>query len=155
KEYYWLGDGFINQEKNDALYIFAYHVHKTGPNVFDFEQTNISLLKIENPTKEGIKTQIQIPTPLGFIHNTTQKRVFFGSGIFVNTKAANAPNPDGYIYIYGIMEGSKSLVVARTLPKNIENFDTYTFWNGSAWVKDKQQIISLADGVSNELSVTP
>ncbi|MDN3493530.1 DUF4185 domain-containing protein [Winogradskyella bathintestinalis] len=155
KEYYWLGDGFINQEKNNALYIFAYHVHKTGPNVFDFEQTNISLLKIENPTKEGIKTQIQVPTTLGFIHEASQKRTFFGSGIFVNTKAANAPNPDGYVYIYGIIEGSKSLVAARTLPKNIENFDLYTFWNGSSWVKDKQQIVSISDGVSNELSVTP
>jgi hypothetical protein len=155
KEYYWLGDGFINQEKNNALYIFAYHVHKTGPNVFDFEQTNISLLKIENPTSEGIKTQIQIPTPLGFIHESTQKRSFFGSGIFVNTKAANAPNPDGYVYIYGIIEGSKSLVAARTLPKHIEDFDNYTYWNGTTWVKDKQQIVSLAEGVSNELSVTP
>jgi hypothetical protein len=154
-EYYWLGDGFINQEKNNALYIFAYHVHKTGPNVFDFEQTNISLLKIENPTKEGIKTQNQIPTDLGFIHEATGKRTFFGSGVFVNTKSANAPKPDGYVYIYGILEGSKSLVAARVLPKNIENLALYTFWNGAAWVKDKQQIVSLADGVSNELSVTP
>ncbi len=72
KEYYWLGDGFVNQEKDNALYIFAYHVHKTGPNVFDFEQTNISLLKVEKPTKEGIKTQTQIPTKLGFVHEATQ-----------------------------------------------------------------------------------
>ncbi|WP_142785090.1 DUF4185 domain-containing protein [Changchengzhania lutea] len=154
-EYYWLGDGFINHEKENALYIFAYHVHKTGSNVFDFEQTNISLLKVKNPTKEGIKTQIQIPTELGFVHEDTQKRAYFGCGVFVNTKEANAPNPDGYVYIYGVIEGDKSLVAARTLPKNIENFDSYTFWNGSDWVKDKQQIVSLADGVSNELSVTP
>lgn len=154
-EYYWLGDGFINQEKDNALYIFAYHVHKTGPNVFDFEQTNISLLKIKNPTKEGIKTSEQIPSQLGFVHEATQKRAYFGCGIFVNTKEANAPNPDGYVYIYGVVEGDKSLVAARTLPKNIENFDTYTFWNGTNWVSDKQQIVSLADGVSNELSVTP
>lgn len=76
-EYYWLGDGFINHEKDNALYFFAYHVHKTGPNVFDFEQTNISLLKITNPTKESIKTQEQIPTELGFIHKATQKRGVF------------------------------------------------------------------------------
>jgi hypothetical protein len=155
KEYYWLGDGFVNQEKDNALYIFAYHVHKTGPNVFDFEQTNISLLKVEKPTKEGIKTQTQIPTKLGFVHEATQKRAYFGCGIFVNTKEANAPNPDGYVYIYGVVEGNKSLVAARTLPRNIENFERYTYWNGSSWVSDKQQIVSLADGVSNELSVTP
>jgi hypothetical protein len=154
-EYFWLGDGFINREKKNTLYIFAYHVHKTGPNVFDFEQTNISLLKIENPTKEGIKIQIQIPTPLGFIHEATEKRIFFGSGIFVNTKSANAPNPDGYVYIYGIIEGAKSLIVARTLPKNIEDFAKYTYWNGNGWVSDKQEVVALADGVSNELSVTP
>ncbi len=41
------------------------------------------------------------------------------------------------------------------MPRNIENFERYTYWNGSSWVSDKQQIVSLADGVSNELSVTP
>ena len=73
----------------------------------------------------------------------------------MNTKGAKAPNPDGYVYIYGVIDGAKSLVVARTLPKNIEHFETYTFWNGTSWVADKQQVASLADGVSNELSVTP
>lgn len=62
--------------------------------------------------------------------------MYFGSGIFVNTKAANAPNPDGYVYIYGLIEGNKSLIVARTLPKNIEQFTTWRFWNGNDWVQD-------------------
>ncbi|WP_411031240.1 DUF4185 domain-containing protein [Spongiimicrobium sp. 3-5] len=154
-EYYWLGDGFINQEKDNALYIFAYHVHKTGPNVFDFEQTDISLLKIKDPTKEGIKTQEQIPTNLGFVHESTQKRGYFGSGIFVNTKEAKAPYPDGYVYIYGVIEGAKSLIAARTLPKNFEDTDTWTYWSGTDWVANKQEVASLSNGVSNELSVTP
>lgn len=154
-EYFWLGDGFINHEKNNALYIFAYHVHKTGPNVFDFEQTNISLLKIINPTKEGIKIQEQIPTDFGFMHEFSQKRGYFGSGVFVNTKEANAPNPDGYVYIYGVIEGDKSLIVARTLPKDFEGINTWTYWDGTSWVKDKQHVAPLSTGVSNELSVTP
>ena len=154
-EYFWLGDGFINHEKDNALYIFAYHVHKIGPNVFDFEQTNISLLKISNPTKEGIKTQEQLPTDLGFIHEASQKRGYFGSGIFVNTKEASAPNPDGYVYIYGVIEGDKSLIVARTLPKSFEDLNSWRYWNGKSWVTDKQQVASLSKGVSNELSVTP
>lgn len=150
-----MGDGFINHEKENALYAFAYHVHKTGPNVFDFEQTNISLIKVSNPTQEGLKIYEQIPTELGFIHEATQKRVYFGSGIFVNTKEASAPRPDGYVYIYGILEGTKSLIVARTLPKNIENLETWTFWNGKVWGSEKQEVVTLADGISNELSVTP
>lgn len=153
-EYYWLGDGFINHAKENALYIFAYHVHKTGPNVFDFEQTNISLLKIKNPTKTGIAQHEQIPTELGFVH-PSGKRAYFGSGIFVNTKEASAPNPDGYVYIYGVLEGNKSLIAARTLPKDIENFEKWTFWDGKTWGSDKHSVASLADGVSNELSVTP
>ena len=153
-EYFWLGDGFINHEKENALYIFAYHVHKTGPNVFDFEQTNIALLKIKNPTSTGIKEYEQIATDLGFIHEK-YGRIYFGSGIFVNTEKANAPNQDGYVYIYGIAEGKKSLIAARTLPANFENVNKWTFWNGKKWVKNKEDIFPITDGVSNELSLTP
>lgn len=153
-EYFWLGDGFINHKKDNALYIFAYHVHKTGPNVFDFQQTDIALLKIDNPTSEGIKTSVQIPTDLGFIH-PEHGRVYFGSGIFVNTKKANAPNPDGYVYIYGISEAKKSLIAARTKPVNIEDTEKWTFWNGTNWVPEKENVAPITDGLSNELSVTP
>jgi len=153
-EYFWLGDGFVNQEKDNSLYIFAYHVHKTGPTVFDFEQTNITLLKIRNPTSQGMIDYEQIPTSLGFVHPENGK-VFFGSGVFVNTKEANAPYPDGYVYIYGIMEKKKSLIAARTLPRDIENTAKWVFWNGKTWSKNKEDVSSITDGVSNELSVTP
>lgn len=153
-EYFWLGDGFINHEKKNALYIFSYHVHKTGPNVFDFEQTNVALLKVENPTKEGIKKYEQFATNLGYVH-PEHGRIYFGSGIFVNTKKAKAPNPDGYVYIYGISEAKKSLIAARIQPKDIEDFENWNFWNGSDWVKGKENISPITDGLSNELSVTP
>jgi hypothetical protein len=153
-EYFWLGDGFINHRKGNALYIFAYHVHKTGPDVFDFEQTNITLLKIKNPTPDGITMYEQIPTGLGFV-NPQNERVYFGSGVYVNTKKAGAPHPDGFVYIYGIIEGNKSLIAARAIPAEIEKFDKWTFWNGSKWVENKEDVASITDGVSNELSVTP
>jgi len=153
-EYFWLGDGFINHKKNNALYLFAYHVHKTGPNVFDFLATNVSILKIKNPTPQGIRTYEQIPTNLGFVH-PSYGRVYFGSGIFVNTKKAKAPYPDGYVYIYGIAEGKKSLLAARTKPENFEHFNKWTFWNGTGWVKGVKNIAPITDGISNELSVTP
>lgn len=153
-EYFWLGDGFINHEKGNALYIFAYHVHKTGPNVFDFEQTNIALLKVKDPTSGGISTYEQMATHLGFVH-PEQGRVYFGSGIFVNTRRAGAPDPDGFVYIYGIMEKSKSLIAARVRPRRIEDFDQWTFWNGTAWVENKEDVAPITGGLSNELSVTP
>lgn len=153
-EYFWLGDGFINHAKGNALYLFAYHVHKTGPNVFDFESTHVALLKIKNPTPEAFSDYEQMATGLGFIH-PDHGRVYFGSGIFVNTKKACAPDPDGYVYIYGIMEAKKSLIAARTLPENIEKFDQWTFWNGSEWADNKEDVVPITDAVSNELSVTP
>ena len=153
-EYFWLGDGFINHEKGNALYLFAYHVHKTGPNVFDFDQTHVTLLKIKDPTSDGFSDYEQFPTYLGFIH-PERGRVYFGSGVFVNTKRAGAPDPDGYVYIYGIMEGKKALIVARTRPGKIENFDQWTFWNGKSWVENKEEVAPIAEHVSNELSVTP
>lgn len=153
-EYFWLGDGFINHKKNNTLYIFAYHVHKTGPNVYDFKQTNIALLKIKNPTPKGISNYEQIATNLGFVH-PEYGRVYFGSGIFVNTKKAKTPTPDGYVYIYGIAEGKKSLIAARVFPKDFENTNAWTFWNGEKWIKGKENIKPITDGVSNELSVTP
>ena len=75
KEYFWLGDGFINHKKNNSLYIFAYHVHKTGPNVFDFQQTNISLLKIKDPSMESIKKYKKISTELGFTHDIEYNKI--------------------------------------------------------------------------------
>lgn len=153
-EYFWMGDGFINHEIDNALYIFAYHVHKTGPNVFDFSQTNIALLKIKNPTREGIKDYEQIATNLNYVH-PEHGIIYFGSGVFVNTEKANAPDPDGYIYIYGIAEAKKSLIAARVLPADFENVDKWTFWNDSSWVESKENIATIADGLSNELSLTP
>lgn len=152
--YFWLGDGFVNKEKDHALYNFAYHVHKTGPNVFDFEQSDVILLKIKDPSKEGITEYEQLATGLGR-KDSVNGWVYFGSAIFVNTEWAAAPDPDGYIYIYGIKEAKKSLIVARVLPSRIEDFEQWTYWNGSEWQSNSEYAVSLADGISNELSVTP
>jgi len=153
-QYFWLGDGFINQQKDNALYIFAYHVAMTGPNVFDFKQTDIALLKVKDPSPEGLRHYEQFASDLGFEH-PEQGRVYFGSGIFVNTKRAGAPDPDGYVYIYGIMERTKSLVAARVKPRHIEDFDRWRFWNGVDWSADNHEVAPITDGVSNELSLTP
>ncbi|MBK9018204.1 MAG: hypothetical protein IPM82_31445 [Saprospiraceae bacterium] len=30
KQHFWLGDGFVNQERDNTLYLFAYHIEVTG-----------------------------------------------------------------------------------------------------------------------------
>lgn len=153
-QYYWLGDGFVNQAKNGTLYVFAYHVEMTGPNVFDFREPNVSLLAIDNPDQPPFTMTRQIVTPLHFNHPVFGEGNM-GAGIYVNTEWADAPDPDGYIYVYGCIGEDKSLVVARVQPESIEDFDQYNFWNGDEWVQDINEMAALTNGVSNELSVSP
>lgn len=153
-EYFWLGDGFVNPAMENALYLFAYHVEMTGPNVFDFAQTEIALLKIRDPSPQGFLAYEQFATDLGFVH-PVHGRVYFGSGVFVNTSEAKAPEPDGYVYIYGIMEKEKSLIAARVRPGQIEDFSRWTFWDGRGWSDSNLDVAPITNAVSNELSVTP
>lgn len=78
-----------------------------------------------------------------------------GAGIFVNTASAGAPDPDGYIYVYGKKDELQGMIVARVLPKNFEKFDKWVFWDGNNWVSSITEAVSVAHRVSNELSVSP
>ena len=53
------------------------------------------------------------------------------------------------------MERQKSLIAGRVLPKDIENFDKWRFWDGQNWVKDKENVAIITNSVSNELSISP
>jgi len=153
-QYYWLGDGFINREDEGKLYLIAYHVEKTGPNVFDFALSNVSLLIIPDPSKPDFDDYEQITTPL-HISNERFGEADMGGGFFVNTEWAGAPNPDGFVYVYGCLGEKKELAVARVKPATFKDFDTWTYWNGNSWVEDINQMVAVAENVSNELSVSP
>ncbi|MEO6498139.1 MAG: hypothetical protein ABIN95_03970, partial [Mucilaginibacter sp.] len=91
-DYYWLGDGFVNTELNNTMYIFAGHMRNLS-NSDDWSFTGLStnLIAIPAGSKPPFKNHRQIETPLQL-----GKDASFGAGIFVNTKASGAPNPDGY-----------------------------------------------------------
>src|SRR4051812_13555913 len=40
---FWLGDGFVNKELNNTLYIIGYKVERTGAGVFDFIEPGVSI----------------------------------------------------------------------------------------------------------------
>ncbi|MEO6872711.1 MAG: DUF4185 domain-containing protein [Chthoniobacterales bacterium] len=70
------------------------------------------------------------------------------------TETAGAPEPDGYLYVYGVRnDGIKKLLVARVLPQQIANFDRYQFWTGSAWSNSISAGVPVTDRVSSESSV--
>ncbi len=150
---FWLGDGFVNKELNNTLYIFGYKVERTGPGVFDFIEPGVSIIAVPKGSNPPFANQRQVETPLN-IKSAKLGEGNIGAGILVNTKWAGAPNPDDYVYVYGCIGKDKSLVVAKVKPKEFEKIDEWNYWNGNAWSKNINDLKAITNGVSNELSMT-
>ena len=152
-DYYWLGDGFVNTAKDNTTYIFAYRMRNLSEDAWSFSEMGNVLIKLPPGSKPPFNDHEQIETPLSF--PGPENKGSFGAGIFVNTKDAGVPNPDGYVYVYGVRGKEKSLLVARVRPKNFEDFSSWRFWDGADWNPDMEQSAEVVNNVSNELSVSP
>lgn len=152
-EYYWLGDGFVNQEQQNNLYIFGYRIKNTGAQgAFGFKEMGNTLIIVPAGSQPPFSGYRQLDLPF-FLGKEVDSTGSFGAGILVNTKEAGAANPDGYVYIYGIRGKEKKLMVARVKPAAIENFAEWTFWDGKQWTTDISKIATVTDRLSNELGV--
>ncbi|CAN5312362.1 hypothetical protein BH23BAC1_BH23BAC1_21990 [soil metagenome] len=148
-DYYWLGDGFINTELDNTIYIFAYRMRNMDKSEdWSFKEMGTNLIAIPAGSTPPFKDQRQIETPLRFENGG------FGAGIYVNTEKAGAPEPDGFIYTYGVRGKEKNLMVARVLPEEFENFNSWRFWDGNDWIEDMERVAYVTQDVSNELSVS-
>ncbi len=154
KDYYWFGDGFVNQAKNNDLYIFGYRTIDHSEASWDFEIVGTTLIVIPSNDKPPFTKHRQLDAPL-IIAREDGARGTFGSAVYVNTVEAGAPNPDGFVYVYGLVDPNKQLVVARFKPENVEEFDTWRYWNGKEWEIEINKVATITDRVSNELSLTP
>ncbi|MHA4811651.1 DUF4185 domain-containing protein [Flavitalea flava] len=152
-DYYWMGDGFVNQQKNKDLYIFGYRIKNISDTVaFGFKEVGNTLVIVPAGGQAPYPDYRQIDIPF-FAGKDTDSTGSFGAGIFVNTKEAGAANPDGYVYVYGVRGKKKSLMVARVEPAEIEDFTKWTFWDGQGWNDDPTKIVTITDRLSNELGV--
>lgn len=148
-DYYWLGDGFVNTVLDSTTYIFAYRMRNMDPNEdWSFREMGTNLIALPSGSRPPFEDQRQIETPL------RTEGGGFGAGIFDNTEGSGAPDPDGYIYVYGVRGQEKSMMVARVLPENFETFSAWRFWDGEEWNEDINQVADVASNVSNELSVS-
>ncbi len=150
---FWLGDGFVNKELNNTLYIFGYKVERTGEGVFDFIEPGVSIIAVPKGSRPPFTNQRQIETSLN-IKNPTLGEGNMGAGMLVNTKWAGAPAPDGYVYVYGCIGKDKNLVVARVKPKEFESLNKWRYWDGTIWSKNVNDLKAITNGASNELSMT-
>lgn len=155
RDYYWLGDGFVNKALNGDIYIFAYRMRNLTSDDWSFHQVGNVLIVLKAGSRPPFKDQRQIETPFLIQGGEETENGSLGAGIFVNTKSAGAPDPDGYVYVYGIKGKAKSLIVARVLPEDFEKFDTWRFWDGKSWNTDMHKAAQVTSGVSGELSVSP
>lgn len=153
-EYYWFGDGFVNQEDDNSINIFGYRVFDKSEASWDFEVRGVTLLTISAGEQAPFDNHSQIDLPL-FIDIDSVGKGTFGSGVYVNTKAAGAPNPDGYLYVYGLVDPGKKLMLSRVKPSEMKNPDSWRFWDGNDWSADIQDSKPITDRVSNEVSMTP
>lgn len=148
-DYYWLGDGFLNTALDSTIYIFAYRMRNLDDSeAWSFKEMGTNLIALPAGSRPPFEEQRQIETPLRFEDGG------FGAGIFVNTKDSGAPNPDGYIYVYGVRGKEKNLMIARVLPEDFETFSAWRFWDGQDWNADMQKVAYITQNVSNELSVS-
>ncbi|TWF40535.1 uncharacterized protein DUF4185 [Chitinophaga polysaccharea] len=154
-DYYWLGDGFVNTAPHHNIYIFAYRIRNVSDKDFGFEEVGNALLVLPAHSRPPYTAQRQLDTPFFLAADSTTGSGSFGAGIFVNTKAAGAPHPDGYVYVYGVKGTQKAVMVARVLPADFENFGRWRFWDGQQWVPNIRHAATIANRASNELSVTP
>ena len=154
EEYYWFGDGFINQEDANSINIFGYRVFDNSEASWDFEVRGVTLLTIPSNSQLPFETHSQIDLPL-FIDIDSLGKGTFGSGVYVNTKGAGAPDPDGYLYVYGLVDPGKKLMLSRVKPAEVKKAEAWRFWNGEGWDMDINNIQPVTDRVSNEVSITP
>jgi hypothetical protein len=151
-DYYWLGDGFYNTATHKT-YIFGFRMRNLDTkDDWSFRQFGTTFIVLPDGSKPPFKDQQQIETPLFFSSEGTDGS--FGTGLFVNTKEAGAPSPDGYVYVYGT-RGHGNMVAARVLPKDFENFGEWRFWDGTTWNADMQKAAPLVGNISNEVSLSP
>jgi hypothetical protein len=151
-EYYWFGDGFVNQEDDNSVNIFGYRTFDNSEASWDFEIRGVTLITVQAGRPFSEQTQIDMPL---YVDIEGLGKGTFGSGIYVNTEAAEAPNPDGYMYVYGLLDPNKQLVVARVQPKNVKEISEWRFWNGTDWDANIENVKPVTDRVSNEVSLTP
>lgn len=153
-EYYWLGDGYVNSADGNT-YIFAYRVIdrlEWTEEQFKFEILGGACIIFPAGSVFPYADQKQIKLP--FFADNDRSYTSFGAAVFENTEEANAPNADGYIYVYGVRDPNKEVLVARLRPQDMQVFDQWQFWDGKDWTASFENTVAIADSASNELSVS-
>lgn len=151
-EWYWPHDGLVYGGK---LSFYGMRMQPAGAG--GFKRVAVDLIEVPASDRPPFPNQVQTELPLTVPASGGLGSTFFGAGVFPNLVEARVPNPDGYVYVYGVREDPlvKKLLAARVLPDQMADGAAYEFYDGARWVSDIQRAAVLSSRVSNELSVSP
>jgi len=153
--YYWLQDGTSVGGKFHCFPLIV-GPNPDGPEGFQFAVHGV--VRVSAPMEADgpdLERQEQADTDLYF-QSASGHTTYFGAAVLPCTEEAGVPDPDGYVYVYGLQnDGVTKLVVARVSAEELERTEKWTFWDGSGWTEHKELCAPIASGVSSELSVSP
>ena len=143
----WFTDGLV---LGDKLYLFCYTPvglvnDRVDMAVFPIVQGNADFQHY---------SLIETIPQLCMLNQQGELAIDYGYAVHVNTKEAGAPNPDGYIYVYG---GGRdySGYVSRIKAEDFPDFSKLKYYDGSKWSKSLADSAAVIRGISREYSVTP
>lgn len=154
--FFWIQDGVIVE---NTYYSFPMLVRNEplNPEGFGFAIEGIAMISMKTD-EEKIYWEDTKQQECNLLYKyEDNSMLIYGGAIFSNTERACAPNPDGYIYIYG-HKGAvfvENLYACRAKEAEIADSSTYKFWNGTAWVEDIEESQPIVDNISCELSISP
>lgn len=146
-EFYWMKDGIAI---DGIAYLFAARfesiVARRGVAMITMDPND------QNPTNSATQVEVPLFAPADANH----AEITYGGAFFDNSVEAGAPNPDGYVYCYGVEEipGNKYALVARVPRVQFTDFSAWTFWDGAGWSSSIHDSARVAERVSTEMSVT-
>jgi len=150
-EHKWMLDCF---SQNGDIYIFGFPEEAWKP-------AQIDMIKI--PVKDGEPDYANYSKTADIKelwYKDDRKLFAYGVGVMSNTEEAGAPNPDGYLYLYGYLDNissmsRKDMICARVKASEFPDFSGTTYWDGNEWTTDITKSKALIKNVSCEFSVTP
>ncbi|MBS1260862.1 MAG: hypothetical protein MAG453_00178 [Calditrichaeota bacterium] len=148
---YWPGDGIVH---DGAVYYLAGMMYSEDD---WFYQRGVAMIRLPLSSRPPLLPYQQWDVPLYVPESGDRGAISFTGGIMANTESAGAPEPDGYIYIYGNESVwlNKFLLVARAPEQQFPYVNQWTFWDGEGWSENIGDAARMTDRISPENSVTP
>ncbi len=143
----WFTDGLVLGNK---LYLFCY-----TPIGLSNDSVDMATFPIVGGSVDYAHCSLIESIPqLCMLNEKGELAVDYGYAVHVNTKEAGAPDPDGYIYIYG---GGRdySGYVSRIRAEDFPDFSKLRYYDGSGWSARQADSVAVIRGISREYSVTP